>query len=62
MIIINIYYKMYSIDNCLDDYTRYVLKDIENDYINASHINMNIPGSGIINQYVATQGLIYILM
>ncbi|XP_050438870.1 tyrosine-protein phosphatase non-receptor type 4 [Adelges cooleyi] len=38
------------------DCTRYVLKDQENDYINANYINMEIPGSGIINRYIATQG------
>jgi len=26
------------------------------DYINANHINMEIPGSGIINRYIAAQG------
>ena len=26
------------------------------DYINGNHVNMTIPGSGIVNRYVATQG------
>lgn len=26
------------------------------DYINANYLNMEIPGSGIINRYIATQG------
>lgn len=26
------------------------------DYINANYVNMEIPGSGIINRYIATQG------
>ena len=26
-------------------------------YINANYINMEIPGSGIINRYIATQGM-----
>ncbi|XP_050530528.1 tyrosine-protein phosphatase non-receptor type 4 [Daktulosphaira vitifoliae] len=38
------------------DCTRYILKDGQNDYINANYINMEIPGSGIINRYIATQG------
>lgn len=41
----------------IDDITRFILKDQENDYINANHVNMEIPGSGIINRYIATQGL-----
>lgn len=41
----------------LDDETRFILKDENNDYINANYINMEIPGSGIINRYIATQGL-----
>lgn len=40
-----------------DDITRFILKDQENDYINANYINMEIPGSGIINRYLATQGM-----
>lgn len=40
----------------VDDSTRFVLKDRENDYVNANYINMEIPGSGIINRYIATQG------
>lgn len=39
-----------------DDETRFIIKDQENDYINANYINMEIPGSGIINRYIATQG------
>lgn len=46
--------------NFLDDITRVILKNEERDYINANYINMEIPGSGIINRYIATQGL-YIL-
>ena len=26
------------------------------DYINASYVNMEIPGSGIVNRYIACQG------
>ena len=26
------------------------------DYINANHVVMEIPGSGIVNRYIATQG------
>lgn len=34
-----------------------ILNDGETgDYINASHITMDIPGSGIVNRYIATQG------
>lgn len=41
-----------------DDTTRVVLTGAENgDYINANFINMEIPGSGIINRYIATQGM-----
>jgi protein tyrosine phosphatase len=28
-------------------------------YINANYVNMEIPGSGIINRYIATQGMQY---
>ncbi|XP_013774130.2 tyrosine-protein phosphatase non-receptor type 3-like isoform X2 [Limulus polyphemus] len=39
------------------DTTRVVLEDcITGDYINASHINMMIPTSNIVNRYIATQG------
>lgn len=39
------------------DATRVVLEGHpEGDYINANYINMEIPGSGIINRYIATQG------
>ncbi|XP_070210282.1 tyrosine-protein phosphatase non-receptor type 4-like isoform X4 [Littorina saxatilis] len=39
------------------DQTRVVLKNsINGDYINANYVNMEIPGSGIINRYIAAQG------
>ena len=39
------------------DSTRVVLQSCPNgDYINANHVEMTIPGSGIINKYIATQG------
>lgn len=39
------------------DETRVILLAGENgDYINANYVNMEIPGSGIINRYIATQG------
>jgi len=39
------------------DNTRVVLKECPTgDYINANHVVMNIPGSGIKNSYIATQG------
>ena len=39
------------------DETRVILLGGENgDYINASYVNMEIPGSGIVNRYIATQG------
>ncbi len=39
------------------DATRVVLKECPSgDYINANHVRMTIPGSGIINRYIATQG------
>ncbi|XP_060858579.1 tyrosine-protein phosphatase non-receptor type 4 [Metopolophium dirhodum] len=38
------------------DITRYIIKNQDHDYINANYINMEIPGSGIINRYIATQG------
>ncbi|CEF65493.1 Protein-tyrosine phosphatase, receptor/non-receptor type domain and FERM domain and Protein-tyrosine/Dual specificity phosphatase domain and PDZ domain and Protein-tyrosine phosphatase, catalytic domain and Pleckstrin homology-like domain and FERM/acyl-CoA-binding protein, 3-helical bundle domain and FERM adjacent (FA) domain and FERM, N-terminal domain and FERM, C-terminal PH-like domain and FERM central domain and Band 4.1 domain and Band 4.1 family-containing protein [Strongyloides ratti] len=31
-------------------------KNVSGDYINASHINIEIPSSGIINRYIACQG------
>ncbi|XP_074157914.1 tyrosine-protein phosphatase non-receptor type 4 isoform X8 [Sminthopsis crassicaudata] len=37
------------------DATRVILKD-NDDYINANYINMEIPSSSIINQYIACQG------
>lgn len=41
----------------LDDVTRVILMGSANgDYINANYVNMEIPGSGIINRYIATQG------
>lgn len=40
-----------------DDATRVILANgSDGDYINANYINMEIPGSGIINRYIATQG------
>ncbi|KAL0268614.1 UNVERIFIED_CONTAM: hypothetical protein PYX00_010476 [Menopon gallinae] len=39
------------------DETRVILLGGDNgDYINASYVNMEIPGSGIVNRYIATQG------
>ncbi|XP_023229327.1 tyrosine-protein phosphatase non-receptor type 4 isoform X1 [Centruroides vittatus] len=39
------------------DSTRVViLGSMSGDYINASHVNMEIPTSGIVNRYIATQG------
>ncbi|CAB0035724.1 unnamed protein product [Trichogramma brassicae] len=39
------------------DVTRVVLMgSVDGDYINANYVNMEIPGSGIINRYIATQG------
>ncbi|XP_063233077.1 tyrosine-protein phosphatase non-receptor type 4 isoform X2 [Bacillus rossius redtenbacheri] len=39
------------------DATRVVLvAGTSGDYINANYVNMEIPGSGIINRYIATQG------
>ncbi|KAI1299327.1 Tyrosine-protein phosphatase non-receptor type 4 [Halotydeus destructor] len=39
------------------DSTRVILKEnLNGDYINASFVNMEIPSSGIINRYIATQG------
>ncbi|XP_059473804.1 tyrosine-protein phosphatase non-receptor type 4 isoform X2 [Neocloeon triangulifer] len=39
------------------DATRVILTECESgDYINANTVNMEIPGSGIINRYIATQG------
>ncbi|KAJ8681347.1 hypothetical protein QAD02_017134 [Eretmocerus hayati] len=39
------------------DVTRVVLMGSSSgDYINANYVNMEIPGSGIINRYIATQG------
>lgn len=41
----------------VDDATRVVIKNGQDgDYINANYVNMEIPGSGIINRYIATQG------
>lgn len=40
-----------------DDITRVILVGGSGgDYINANYVNMEIPGSGIINRYIATQG------
>jgi len=39
------------------DLTRVILEGGANgDYINANYVNMEIPGSGLINRYIATQG------
>jgi hypothetical protein len=39
------------------DSTRVILTDCPTgDYINANHVVMEIPGSGIVNRYIATQG------
>ncbi|KAH9513348.1 Tyrosine-protein phosphatase non-receptor type 4 [Bulinus truncatus] len=39
------------------DQTRVVLKSgTAGDYINANYVNMEIPGSGIVNRYIAAQG------
>jgi len=41
-----------------DDLTRVILTGgTSGGYINANYVNMEIPGSGIINRYVATQGM-----
>lgn len=40
-----------------DDSTRVKIRNgTDEDYINASHVNMEIPGTGIVNRYIATQG------
>lgn len=40
------------------DETRVVLLGGDGgDYINANYVNMEIPGSGIVNRYIATQGM-----
>ncbi|XP_048882721.1 tyrosine-protein phosphatase non-receptor type 3 [Brienomyrus brachyistius] len=38
------------------DITRVVLQDKEDNYINASHIKMEVPGTEVVNYYVAAQG------
>jgi len=38
------------------DQTRVKLKALSHDYINANFVNMEIPGSGIVNRYIAAQG------
>ncbi|KAK2151211.1 hypothetical protein LSH36_372g03009 [Paralvinella palmiformis] len=38
------------------DQTRVKIKHLAGDYINANHVNMEIPGSGIVNSYIAAQG------
>jgi hypothetical protein len=41
-----------------DDVTRVILTaGTSGGYINANYVNMEIPGSGIINRYIATQGM-----
>jgi protein tyrosine phosphatase len=43
-----------------DDVTRVILRGgTSGGYINANYVNMEIPGSGIINRYIATQGMQY---
>ena len=40
-----------------DDATRVLLTSADSgDYINANFVNMEIPGSGIVNRYIAAQG------
>lgn len=40
-----------------DDSTRVVLTQAPSgDYINASYVNMEVQGSGIVNRYIACQG------
>ena len=39
------------------DQTRVLLRNLPTgDYINANYINMEIPGSGMVNRYIAAQG------
>lgn len=38
------------------DTTRVLIKGSRGDYINANYVNMEIPGSGIVNRYIAAQG------
>uniref|UniRef100_A0A6Q2YQ05 Tyrosine-protein phosphatase n=1 Tax=Esox lucius TaxID=8010 RepID=A0A6Q2YQ05_ESOLU len=38
------------------DATRVILRGEDGDYINANYINMEIPGSGLTNRYIACQG------
>ncbi|NXU02756.1 PTN4 phosphatase, partial [Buphagus erythrorhynchus] len=49
------YFKQSRFQLNFNDATRVILKSNE-DYINAIHINMEIPSSTIINQYIACQG------
>lgn len=43
-----------------DDVTRVILMGgASGDYINANYVNMEIPSSGIVNRYIATQGMQY---
>ena len=45
-----------------DDATRVLLTAADSgDYINANFVNMEIPGSGIVNRYIAAQGECLIL-
>ena len=40
-----------------DDATRVPLTSaVSGDYINANFVNMEIPGSGVVNRYIAAQG------
>ena len=40
-----------------DDATRVMLTSAESgDYINANHVTMEVPGSGVVNRYIAAQG------
>jgi len=44
---------------CSDDKTRvHLLHSPSGDYINANHITMEIPSSGVVNRYIAAQGTI----
>lgn len=54
-----LFYHIYisKIKKFIDDVTRVILLgSASGDYINANYVNMEIPGSGIINRYIATQG------
>jgi len=38
------------------DLTRVTIQGASGDYINANYVNMEIPGSGVVNRYIAAQG------